>query len=83
MARRVESQRELDNSIDDLEEEGWKLKRKTAEKAVMRQNDYGGFGAHILIGLLTIWWAFGLANLAYAAKRFWMNSKKRVIRVSD
>lgn len=83
MARRVESQEELEYTVDDLTEEGWTLKEKSSNRAVLKKNDYGGFGAHILIGLLTIWWTFGLANLAYAAKRFWMNSKKRVIRVSE
>lgn len=83
MARTVDSKKELMQAKDDLMEEGWSTKTETNQKVVMKQNDYGGFGAHVLILLLTGWFLLGLGNLAYAAKRYWMNSRKRVIRVTE
>lgn len=83
MARTVPSREALDNAKDDLIEEGWSVSKEATDKVVMRDNDYGSFGAHSLVFLLTVWWTFGFGNLLYAAKRFWMNSRKRVIRVQE
>lgn len=73
----------MEQEKDDLMEEGWSVKSATDKKIVMRDNDYGGVGAHILILLLTGWFLFGLGNIAYAAKRYWTNSRKRVIRMRE
>lgn len=75
---------DLKEKIDDAKVEGWKLSEEQGDsRAVMMKPDYGSTGGHVLILLLTGWWTLGLGNLLYAAKRYWMNSDKKVLRVDD
>ena len=72
---------DLTRKVEDLEVEGWKIKSKHGEnKVTMMEPDYGSFGPHALIALLTVWWTLGLGNILYAAKRYYMNSNKQILR---
>lgn len=72
---------DLKRKVEDLEVEGWKIKNKNgANKVTMMEPDYGSFGPHALIFLLTVWFTLGLGNVAYAIKRYYMNSNKQILR---
>ena len=74
----------LEREVEDLTVEGWKLHEQHGDDRVtMLKPDYGSFGPHALVALLTAWWTLGLGNVAYAAKRYWMNSTKKVVRAED
>lgn len=73
---------ELQEKVDDAKVEGWKLKSEQGEdKAVMLKPNYGSFGGHVLVLLLTVWFTLGLGNVAYAAYCYWGKSDKKVLRV--
>lgn len=74
----------LEKEVEDLKVEGWKLHEQHGDdKVTMMKPDYGSFGPHALIALLTAWWSLGIVNVLYAAKRYWMDSDKKVIRAED
>lgn len=65
--------------IEDEKVEGWKVKDDGDERVVMIKPDYGSFGEHLLILILTIW-SFGLGNACWAAYRYFRSSDKNVVR---
>lgn len=42
----------------------WELVEETPEYFLLKRNTQG-FGMHMLIAFLTIWWTFGVANVLY------------------
>lgn len=66
--------------IDDEQVEGWKVKEDGDERVVMHKPNYGSFGGHVLVAVLTVWWTVGLGNAAYAAYNYWGKSDKKVVR---
>jgi hypothetical protein len=75
---------ELQREIEDLRVEGWQLKEEQGEnKAIMVRRKYGSLGAHVLVGLLTVWWTLGIGNALYAAYKYFGDSEKKVVRVNE
>lgn len=66
--------------IEDEETEGWSVGEDGDEKVVMYKAGYGTLGGHVLVGLLTIWWTFGIGNVIYAAYKHWGDRDKKVVR---
>lgn len=73
----------LDKKISDAEVEGWKLSKEEGDRAIMKKPNYGSFGGHLLVALLTVWWTLGIGNLCYAAYKYFNDSGKRVLRVDS
>lgn len=71
----------LQRKIDDAKVEGWKVDKEQGDRAVMMKPNYGSFGGHVLIALLTVWWTAGIGNALYAAYKYFSDSDKRVLRV--
>jgi len=64
--RRVSSRKELENMVDDYVTQGYQLLEQGDRSAMLRKKTWGSAGGHVLWGVLTIWWTFGLGNLIYA-----------------
>lgn len=82
MAREVESKEELDTAVDDLIEEGWKLKNKSSKRAKLRKSNYGSLLGHVVI-LIFMFWTFGIANLVYALGKNHFSGRTKIVRVKD
>ena len=70
----------FERKIEDEKVEGWKVKEDGDERVVLIKPDYGSFGEHVLIALLTLWWTVGLGNVTWAAYRYFKSSDKKVVR---
>lgn len=70
----------FDNKIEDAKIEGWSVSKDQGERVVLKKSNYGSFGGHVLMALLTVWWTLGLGNVCYAAYKYWSDSDTRVIR---
>jgi len=66
--------------VDDEKTEGWSIAEDGDERVVLIKRKYGTLGGHVLVGLLTIWWTFGIGNVVYAAYKYFGDSDKKVIR---
>lgn len=71
---------QFQRQVEDEKIEGWKLKDDGDEKVVMMKPNYGSFGGHVLMAVLTIWWTLGIGNAVYAAYKYWGDSDKKVVR---
>ena len=54
----------------------WDLAEETPEYFLLKRNKQTVFG-HIVIGVFTIWWTLGLANILYW---FVKNEKKKILK---
>ncbi|WP_227375417.1 zinc ribbon domain-containing protein [Haladaptatus halobius] len=72
-------QREIDTALA----EGWRIESETPDRVVLVKRNYGDFGVHIVLALLTFWWTLGVGNLAYAAYKYVNDSQRRVLWESE
>lgn len=70
---------QFERKMENEKVEGWKVKDDGDERVVMIKPDYGSFGEHLLVLILTIW-SFGLGNACWAAYRYFRISDKKVVR---
>jgi hypothetical protein len=68
--RKVESEKEMENVIDDLITTGYTIKSQGATSAKLKKAEYGGLIAHIIIFILFGWWTFFIANILYAGFKY-------------
>jgi hypothetical protein len=64
--RRVGSQKELENLLDDYMTQGFEIISQGQNTALVRRKTWGTAGGHVLWAILTAWWTIGIGNLVYA-----------------
>lgn len=60
-------------------ESGWKIEEETQDRVTLVRREYGNPGIHLVIAILTIWWAMGVPNLLYAAYRYFTGSQRTIV----
>jgi hypothetical protein len=70
----------FEQRISDLQVEGWEIKDRTNDKAVMINRKTGTLMAHIVIFILLCWWTLGVANGIYFGYKYFLDVDKQVIR---
>ncbi|MGJ9384766.1 hypothetical protein [Salipaludibacillus sp. CF4.18] len=74
--RRVGSVREMESVTDDYVTMGYEVISRGQSSIRMRQHGgWGSVGGHIFIGLLTVWWTFGVANILFAIYKRYSGEK--------
>jgi len=64
--RRVQTKREMEQTIDDFVTQGYKIDSRGNRSAMMKEKDWGSGAGHIVVAALTIWWTLGIGNVLYA-----------------
>ena len=67
--------REVTNKV----ESGWKIEEDTRDRVTLIKREFGSPGVHIIIAILTIWWAMGVPNLLYAAYKYYTGSQRTIV----
>lgn len=65
--------------IEDALATGWRIESETPERVVLVDRQFGDIGVHLIIALLTAWWTMGLGNVAYAAYKYFNDTKRRIV----
>ena len=60
-------------------ESGWKIEAETQDRVTLVRREFGNPGVHLIIAILTIWWAMGIPNLLYAAYRYYSGSQRTIV----
>ncbi|MDS0294987.1 hypothetical protein [Halogeometricum luteum] len=60
-------------------ESGWKIEEETPDRVTLVRREFGSPGIHLVIAILTIWWAMGVPNLLYAGYRYVTGSQRTVV----
>ena len=60
-------------------ESGWKIEEETQDRVTLVRREFGNPGIHLIIAILTIWWAMGVPNLLYAAYRYYAGSQRTIV----
>ncbi|MFC4248780.1 zinc ribbon domain-containing protein [Natribaculum luteum] len=69
----------LQQEIDDLVAQGWRIEDETRDRVVMVDREYGSLASHVVVALLTIWWTLGLGNVAWGLYNYLTRSRRRVL----
>jgi len=64
--RRVDSEKEMEQVIDDFVTQGYKIDNRGNRSTMMKEKDWGSGAGHIVVAVLTIWWTLGIGNVVYA-----------------
>lgn len=81
IVQRVESEKELEEQVDDKVTEGYSLESKTSNQAILVKNEFGRAFWHVVIFLLTAWWSLGLGNLVYLSFNYFARKKELIIKI--
>ena len=60
-------------------EAGWHIEEENGERVTLVKRNIGSAKAHLVIAVLTIWWAMGVPNLLYAAYKYFQDSERTVV----
>lgn len=75
MDRSYSYQREVTAKV----ESGWKIEEETKDRVTLVKREFGSLGIHLIIAILTIWWAMGVPNLLYAAYKYVTDSQRTIV----
>lgn len=62
---------------------GWELVAIDGDYRVLRRRTIGSILTHAVVAVLTIWWTFGLGNVAYAIYCLSTKTEYRVVSAAD
>ena len=71
--------RDFQARIDAAREDGWRVAEEGTDRVVLKRPSYGSRLGHLLVGAATVWWSFGLGNLAYAGYEYLEHTERRVV----
>jgi hypothetical protein len=63
--------------------DGWRVKERSDDWALLHKPNFGTRDGHVLLAAVTVWWAFGLANAAYALLAYWYDTPTKVLEADD
>lgn len=74
----TDAQREedLQNKIADAKVEGWSLKERQGNRAILVNRNYGRWWVHLLLLVLTM----GIGNVIYGPYTYYLKSDMKVVR---
>ena len=75
--------RDFEARIDSAREDGWRVAEDGTERVVLKRPSYGSRLGHLLVGAATVWWSFGLGNVAYAVYEYLQHTEYRTLRSED
>lgn len=63
--------------------DGWRIKERGDDWALLHKPNFGTKDGHLLIGVLTVWWTLGLGNVAYALFEYWYDTPTKVLEAGE
>lgn len=81
--RNVETQREMERTVDDFVTRGWEIIDEGQNSRVLREKNWGSVVGHIIVAVLTAWWTLFLGNLAYALIVRYGTAERILIQMRD
>ena len=71
--------RDFEARIDAAREDGWRVAEDGTDRVVLKRPSYGSRLGHLLVGAATVWWSFGVGNIAYAIYEYLQHTEYRVL----
>ena len=73
--RTVETRDQMEDLIDDYITRGYTVQEQGDRTVMLRKEQWGSFGGHLFVALLTVWFTGGVGNLIYAISSHYMAEK--------
>lgn len=75
--------RDFQERLDAAREEGWSVVEDGDRRVVLKRSSFGSRLGHLLVGAATVWWSFGIGNVAYALYEYFEHSEYRVLYADE
>lgn len=79
--RKVRSEREYEEVIDEYVTTGYRIKERGEKTANLIKPNYGGVASHVLIFLLIGWWTIFAANIIWLIYNYYTNSEEVLLKI--
>ena len=66
-------------AVTEKVEAGWRIAEETPDRVTLERRTIGTPKAHLVIAVLTIWWAMGVPNLLYGAYKYVADAERTVV----
>jgi len=73
----------FDRRVAREQADDWRVKERGEDWALLHKPDFGTKDGHVLLAVVTVWWTFGLANLAYALLEYWYDTPTKMIEAGE
>lgn len=60
-------------------ESGWRIEEETPDRVTLVRREYGDPWVHLVVAVLTLWWAMGVPNVLYGAYKYVSGSQRTVV----
>lgn len=70
----------LELRIAEALRDGWRLEHDFGDHAVMVRRSFGSLDAHLVVGLITVWFTMGIGNALYGAYRYFGDAERMVLQ---
>lgn len=75
------NKKDFEGAIEDKQTEGYGIASQSDRQANMVKRTYGKAMWHILILIFTVWWTFGIGNLAYFLYCYFVHKEEAIIKI--
>ncbi len=81
--RNVDTQREMERTVDDFVTRGWEIIDEGQNSRVLREKNWGSVIGHIIVAVLTAWWTLFVGNIVYALVVRYGTAEKILIQMRE
>lgn len=67
------------SEVTQMVEAGWQIETETPERVTLVKRNFGSLAIHLIIAIVTLWWAMGIPNLLYAGYKYVADSERTII----
>jgi len=70
---------DMEAEVEAAKADGWSVQNRDEYQVTLRKRTVGSLKIHLVIAVLTIWWAYGVVNLLYFLYAYFWNVDRRVL----
>lgn len=75
--------RDFQQRVDAARQAGWTVVEDGDHRVVLKKASFGSRLGHLLVGAATVWWSFGLGNIAYALYEYLQHTEYQVLHSEE
>lgn len=70
---------DMEAEVEAAKADGWSIQKRDEYQVTLQKRTVGSLKVHLVIAVLTIWWAYGVVNLLYSLYAYLWDVDRRVL----
>lgn len=79
--RKVKSQREYEQLIDEYVTLGYNVKDRGELTCALEKTNFGSVTSHAIVAVVSVWWTFFIGNIVWALYNYYSKSDRVLIKL--